>query len=63
MLKEHLSGCRVITPQRSVLRQKSLSIFINDLDTKNGSVLNVITSTDNIQEELEYNSGYTSEYH
>lgn len=45
MLKEHLSGCRVITPQRSVLRQKSLNIFINDLDTKNGSVLNVITSS------------------
>lgn len=45
MLKEHLSGCRVITLQRSVLRQNSLNTFINDLDTKNGTMLNVITSS------------------
>lgn len=42
MLKEHLSGCTVITPQRSASRQNSLNIFINDLDTKNGSMLNVL---------------------
>lgn len=42
MLKKHLSGCKVITPQRSVLRQNSLNVFLNDIDTKNGSVLNVL---------------------
>lgn len=45
MLKKHLSGYRVITPQRSALRQNSLNIFIHDLDIKNGTVLNVITSS------------------
>lgn len=45
MLKEHLSGCTVITPQRSALRQNSLNIFINDLDTKNGRMLNVLITS------------------